>query len=466
VNLVGIVLTGWIWPLFAPTPAWYERAPLVGVLYHQLGSLLVLLNSMRLLAFERTATNRTLVKLRDTTQAVGRRLDTFRIDDALHGIVHRWKRIAAAVGVLTLLMWLSTAFAQVNLDEVGIAQRFGAVRADLEPGLHLRWPWPIETVTRLRPRELRTVEVGFRGLTDTQPDKLQRPNDGLSWSSSHSEGVARLTDEAVMITGDGDLVEILATVRYRVHEPRKYLFATSDPDAIIRSAAESVLRELVASQRFLELLTIRRAGLERESLARLEKRLNEVSPDGLGVELDGFTLHDLHPPPEVVSSYHAVARAIQERDRAVNEAEADAMRTRRRADEDADRTVRRAFSEAHRQVEDAKALRDAFAAWHKARTELSPEEEAANRAEREKRLAAGESIATVDQDLVDRKKKVLAERRFFLESRLATRAVVDVFRQRDKILIDAGDLPGKRQLFLLDPDLLKLPAFNPKPGEP
>ncbi|MFO0804271.1 MAG: cation-translocating P-type ATPase family protein [Gemmataceae bacterium] len=467
VNLVGIVLTGWLWPLFAPTPAWYERAPLVGVLYHQLGSLLVLLNSMRLLAFERTSTSPTLSTIRDTTHAVGRKLDAFRIDDALHGVLHEWKRIAAGLGIITAFAWLSTAFAPVNIDEVGVAQRFGAVTADLEPGLHVRWPWPIETVTRVRPNEIRTVEVGFRGLAEAQPDRMQRPDGGLAWSSSHSEGAARpLTDESVMITGDGDLVEILATVRYRVKEPRLYLFAVSDPDAVIRSSAESVLRELVASQRFLELLTIRRAGLEKESLARLEQRLLHVTPGGFGVELDGFTLHDLHPPTEVVSSYHAVARAIQERDRAVNEAEADALRTRRRADEDAERTVRRAFSEAHRQVEDAKALRDAFAAWHKARSELAPEEEALLKAERAKRLTAGENPAVVDRDLADRKSKILAERRYFLETRLATRAVVDAFRQRDKILIDAGDVPGKRQLFLLDPDLLRLPMFGPKPGEP
>jgi len=27
-----------LWPLLAPTAYWYEQAPLVGVLYHQLGS--------------------------------------------------------------------------------------------------------------------------------------------------------------------------------------------------------------------------------------------------------------------------------------------------------------------------------------------------------------------------------------------------------------------------------------------
>jgi len=466
VNLVGIVLTGWLWPLFAPTPAWYERAPLVGVLYHQLGSLLVLLNSMRLLAFERTSTSPTLTAIRDTSQAVSRRLDTFRIDDVLHGLLHRWKRIATVLGILVLLAWSCTSFATIEIDEVGVVRRFGAIQADLEPGLHVRWPWPIETVSRLRPNEIRTVEVGFRGLVESSPDRVQRPDGGAGWSSAHAEGVARLTDEAVMITGDGDLVEILATVRYRVKEPTLYLFAATDPDAIIRSTAESVLRELVAGERFLELLTIRRAGLEKDALVRLERRLLQGTPGSFGVEIDGITLHDLHPPPEVVSSYHAVARAIQERDRLVNEAEADALRTRRRADEDADRTLRRAASDAHRQVEDAKALRDAFAAWHKARTELAPEEDAAFRAEREKRTRAGEAAAAVDRDLADRKAKVLAERRHFIEMRLTTRAVTDAFRQRDKILIDAGDLPGKRSLFLLDPDLFKLPAFGPRPGEP
>src|SRR5262245_45980544 len=55
VNAVGVVMTAWLWPLLAPAGRWYEQGPLAAVLYHQLGSLLVLLNSMRLLRFERGA---------------------------------------------------------------------------------------------------------------------------------------------------------------------------------------------------------------------------------------------------------------------------------------------------------------------------------------------------------------------------------------------------------------------------
>src|SRR5262249_51727635 len=54
VNLLGVVLAAWLWPLLAPA-GWYEQSPVAAVIYHQLGSLAVLLNSMRLLWFEREA---------------------------------------------------------------------------------------------------------------------------------------------------------------------------------------------------------------------------------------------------------------------------------------------------------------------------------------------------------------------------------------------------------------------------
>src|SRR5262249_28160401 len=57
VNAVGIVLTAWLWPLLAPAE-WYEQGPVAAVIYHQLGSLAVLLNSMRLLWFERSGAHR------------------------------------------------------------------------------------------------------------------------------------------------------------------------------------------------------------------------------------------------------------------------------------------------------------------------------------------------------------------------------------------------------------------------
>lgn len=455
VNLVGIVLTGLLWPLFASSPEWYESAPLVGVIYHQFGSLAVLLNSMRLLAFDR-ADNRTLSRARGAAKAVEGWLARFSVDESLHALAHRWKLIRAGALGAGLVALALTSFVQVETDEVGVVQRFGEVVADLPPGLHVRLPWPVETVTRVWPDEVRTVELGFRIATEPQ---VKRGPNSNTWTSGHGDGVSPVTDEAVMITGDGDLVEILATVRYRAAKPRQYLFAARDPDGLMRTAAEAVLRELVASQRFLELLTLKRADLERAATERLAERLAEVAPDGLGVALDGFTLHDLHPPPEVVNAYHSVAKAIQERDRTINEALGGALRTRRRSEEEADRILKRTEAERHTLVETAKADRDSFLAWHLTRTKLTDAEEAALVAERAQRVAAKQDPQAVDKDLAERRARILAERRALLETRLTYQTVVDVLKSRDKVIIDAPDAPGRRHLFLLDPELLKVPQL-------
>jgi Cu+-exporting ATPase len=464
VNIIGVVLTGWLWPFLGTSEEWNRKAPIAGVLYHQLGSLLVLLNSMRLLAFDRTEPTGTVASMREFSRRFDAWLASFSVDDALHWAFHRWVPISLGLAALGLLGWLSTSLTQVELGEVGIVQRFGRPVEDLPPGLHLRRPWPFETVTRLRPDEARLVEVGFRTLSEEQSRRLGRTRSGAgnTWTSGHGEGIARFTDESLMITGDDDLVEVLATVRYHISDPRQFLFGVRDADSLVRSSAESVLREIVAARRFPEVLTSRRAEVEREAMERLRGRLSVLAAGGVGVVVDGFTLHDVHPPSGVVESYHKVAKALQERDRTINEADADALRTRRRAEEAAMRELKLALASAHATREAAKAERDAFLAWHAVRNKLAPEEEAAFAAELAARTKAGEQPASVEGDIAVRRAKMLADRRFLIENYLTAQTVVEVLRTRDKVLIDSWDVPIRQQFYLVDPAVLRLPSIVPR----
>src|SRR5262249_50912539 len=146
---------------------------------------------------------------------------------------------------------------------------------DLSPGLHYRWPWPVEAVTKLQPDRVRTVEIGFR--SDGEP-----AGDALTWASPHA-GVRRVAEKAEMGTRDGNPVELLAAVRYRVAGPRAYLLSARDPEAALRSSAEAVLREAVAGRPFAELLTVKRAEFEAAAARQLARRC-----EGLGVRLDGL----------------------------------------------------------------------------------------------------------------------------------------------------------------------------------
>ena len=117
-------------------------------------------------------------------------------------------------------------------------------------------------------------------------------------------------------------------------------------------------------------------------------------------------------------------------------------------------------AEAHSRREAAAADRDAFLAWHAVRNKLAPDEEAMLEAERERRVKAGESIAAVEKELSALRDRTLSERRFLIEQRLTLQAVVDVLKSRDKVMVDAPDVPGRRHLFLVDPDLLRMPSMS------
>ena len=231
---------------------------------------------------------------------------------------------------------------------------------------HWRWPWPIDVVSRIQPDRIRVVEVGFRIL----PGAKVLPG-GRGWSSVHGgDGLARDADEAVMITGDNNLLEVQGSVRFTVDRPRVYLFEVAQPERTIRNAAESVLREVVAGRSMAELLTSERARFQADVLTRLEKRLRDGSPEGLGIRLEGVSLHDLHPPQEVVPSYHNVTRAMERRDRKVNQAEADRLSRRRGQQAKSEETIQQATAERFSRIRMAQGRQAEFAARHDARSSL------------------------------------------------------------------------------------------------
>ena len=440
VNIVGVILTGILWPLFSPSAKWLEAAPLAGVLYHQIGSVAVLINAMRLLAFERESTKRTRRRLSDA----GERLDAFAarwldFDNLLHGMAHRWRLTLTIFGSACVAIWLGSGFVAVGPNEAGVARRFGRVDGVLAPGLHWLWPAPVSRVTLVDVGSPRLVEIGYR-----RPDGANNPVPAGGWAQPH-DGGRRLPEESMMLTGDGSLVEIRATVRLRTSDPVAYVLAADAPESLARAEAEAVLREFVASESIFELLTARRSAFEVAAADELSRRLG----DKFGVELAEMTVHDLHPPPEVIAAFHEVAQAIQDRDRRIHEAEARALRRRRSADERSTRTRSEAESIADERLQQASSRADVFLAWLKDRSELGDE------AERElSGLPEGPERSKARAEKIE-------SRRTLGEYALTWAALTEVLRCRDKVFIDSEGVPGRRSLWLIDPEFGRPPAASP-----
>jgi Cu+-exporting ATPase len=450
VNAVGIVTTAWLWPLLAPA-GWIRYGPVAAVVYHQFGSLAVLLNSMRLLWFERSATSPSWQRLSSFFRNVDSGLEKYLdIGEFIHWLEHRWKRTCAAAAVLLLLFYALSGLVLIKPDEVAVLTRFGKPVEDLEPGLYWRWPWPIDNAARV-PQRIHTVEVGFRTLTgraDAGP---------LSWTSSHSTDQV-IADEATMITGDGNLVQMQATVNFRVVNPHVYLFQVRDAAEMIRASAESVLRGMVVGRPFLELLTVDRERFQQEALARLDRRCKEYGPYGLGVAFDSLSLKDLHPPGEVVQAYYDVAKAMEGHNQAINRAQASKERKLRAAEAESQRIVLRAGSARTEKIKQAEADQVTFLSRSRARKELSFPTELSLCMDAIDAVFGGESPEQADADYRRRRQALIGLQGTLTDFRLFWEALAQALSGRDLVLIDADKVAGRRHLLLLDPDQFRVPV--------
>ena len=180
------MLTAWLWPLLSPNKWWYEQSPLAAVIYHQIGSLAVLLNAMRLLAFERPA-GPAAAGWRDRLGRVNRWLEKqFDVEAGLHWLLHHWRPVVAR-------RLLARRLRPERADGGGGGRAGGG--APLRPAAAGR-PWPgaalvLAVAGGLRDARAARSRLHRRGrLPHDAAGRRQPPVN--SWSSAHGDdGVRR-----------------------------------------------------------------------------------------------------------------------------------------------------------------------------------------------------------------------------------------------------------------------------------
>ncbi len=56
---------------------------------------------------------------------------------------------------------LASGFYVVGADERAVVRRFGAVEAEVGPGMHYRFPWPVDRLDVVKTTSVKKVGVGF-----------------------------------------------------------------------------------------------------------------------------------------------------------------------------------------------------------------------------------------------------------------------------------------------------------------
>ncbi|MGC2202789.1 MAG: FtsH protease activity modulator HflK, partial [Stellaceae bacterium] len=209
----------------------------------------------------------------------------------------------AIVLIAILVIWLASGFYRVLPDEVGVVLRFGAYNRTTQPGLNYHLPNPIETVLRPSVTRVNRTEIGYRNAEGPTRAQVTR----------------QVPEEALMLTGDENIVDINFTVFWVIKDAQAYLFNIRAPEATVKSAAESAMREVVGETPIAQALSEGRGKIETDTQGLLQGILDTY---GAGIEVTQMQLLKVDPPAPVIDAFRDVQRALADRERLRNEAEA------------------------------------------------------------------------------------------------------------------------------------------------
>ncbi len=187
------------------------------------------------------------------------------------------------IALVAVFLWLISGYYQLADSERGVVLRFGRYVATELPGQGWRWPWPVESLTK--------VNVMNQGTLQSRQQ---------------------------LLTADGMLADVTWIVHYRVGNAADFLSQVREPDLTLRLASESVIRELVAHTNLNPLLrSDGRTATGVSALPRIQQLLNGYRSglDVVSVEVDEVRFPDVLLPVQRV-----LEQAAQERAHAIDEA--------------------------------------------------------------------------------------------------------------------------------------------------
>ena len=211
-----------------------------------------------------------------------------------------------AVGII----WFLSGFYQVEPSELAARKLFGKFYPPLQSsGLHWHWPSPIgETITETV-EETRRLELGFR---------------------TQNNQISDMSNEALMITGDLNIVDVQMIVQYRINDLTHFLFQVDDPGdpdrnvkvgspdgMTLKDATEAALRQVVGQSSIDDILTVNKDQVQSDTLNLLRKILDNYAT---GIEVLEVRLQNVRPPDDVRDSFDDVVRARVDKEARINEA--------------------------------------------------------------------------------------------------------------------------------------------------
>lgn len=258
-----------------------------------------------------------------------------------------YRILLVIIGLIAFTMVMTMWFT-IEPEERGLVLRFGQFVRQVPSGLHVKLPWPFESVVKVPVERQLKEEFGFRTV---------RADVRTTYSPE------AFAEEALMLTGDLNVAVVEWTAQFRVRDPYRYLFKVREVRKTFRDMNETTMREVIGDRSVNEVLTVGR----QEIAAEVERRLQLLCDQyDTGIKVEQIVLQNVNPPDAVKPSFNEVNQAQQEREKLINQARADYNQVIPRARGRAQQTLEQAQGFATDRVNRARGDAELFTQVHAA----------------------------------------------------------------------------------------------------
>jgi len=250
--------------------------------------------------------------------------------------------------VLILLFFGSSMIFTVDVNEVGVVQRFGQYNRTTQSGLHFKLPAGIEKATKVKTK--RVYKEGF-GVEESKVTDARK---------TYTVGQETI-DVSLMLTGDLNVAVVPWIVQYRIKDAYNYLFNVRDVRRIIRDMSEASMRLVVGDRSINEVISAREE-IANAAENRLQDDLDQAET---GIDVVTVELGDTNVPGPVQDSFNEVNQAYQEKEQMIYDAQKEYNRVIPKARGEAQQTIEAAKGYAKQRINRAKGDAARFRAQYK-----------------------------------------------------------------------------------------------------
>jgi membrane protease subunit HflK len=191
------------------------------------------------------------------------------------------------VGLLVLAWVALTSIHVIGPQEQGVVTFFGKYSGTLDTGWRLTLPAPMNSVDKINVTGIRSFAFPEGGGAN------------------------------LVLTRDGNLVDLSYTVQWNVSDPQKYKFELDKPDDAVKASAESAIRAAIANATLDDILGAGKIEIQTRVRESMQSVLDDYQS---GIRIVSVALNNASAPQQVMDAFKDVTAAQNDRQSNITQA--------------------------------------------------------------------------------------------------------------------------------------------------